>query len=168
MEREEIEAAIRSAFGGVTLGSGVSLRQAQAIDNSILGLDPPIDLPGPEITDDWTRIPDSELARDCIAHLDRVGLRYYLPALLLWLLDHYDDGDVLVDMTVIGTISALAWSAQFDTSYREVYATFTTEQRTSVARYVAALPRLVNLDPEDLTLISRSLDRYWAQFLPRR
>jgi hypothetical protein len=80
VEREEIEAAIRSAFGGVTLGSGVSLRQAQVIDNSILGLDPPVDLSGPEITDDWARIPDSEFARDCIAHLDRVGLRYYLPA----------------------------------------------------------------------------------------
>jgi hypothetical protein len=71
-------------------------------------------------------------------------------------------------MTVIGTISALAWNAQFDNSYREVHATFTTEQRTAVARYVEALPRLVNLDLEDSTLISRSLDRYWAQFLPRR
>jgi Family of unknown function (DUF6714) len=168
VERDEIEAEIRSAFAGVTLGSGVSLRQAQAIDNRILGLGTPGDLDRPEVTDDWMRVSHAELRRDCVAHLDGAGLRYYMPALLLWLLDHYGVPDVGVEMTVIGTVFALAWGDQFDTTYREVYASFTEEQRAAIARYVEALPRLVELNSEDLTRISRALDRYWMQFLPGR
>lgn len=171
MERDEIEVMIRSAFAGVRLGSGVSLRQAQSIDGTIFGLEPTHVGPDPdEITDDWTRVPESELLRDNIAHLDPDGLRYYLPALMMWLLDHYDDNRLFTDgadMTIIGTISALAPTSDFAGSYREIYDGFSAEQRAAIASYVQGLPRLVNLDHEDATRVARSLDRYWAQFLPR-
>jgi hypothetical protein len=172
MERREIESAIRSAFAGVRLGSGVSLRQAQAIDNYLEGVSQAEfeALPRHEVTDDWTGIPESELLRDCAAHLDADGLRYYLPALMLWLLDHYDDEDrLLLDgaaMTAIGTISALAFASEFEKGYQSIYDGFTSEQRAAIARYLAALPRLVHLDYEDATRVARSLDRYWAQFVP--
>ena len=53
MERDEIESAIRAAFADVRLGSGISLRQAQAIDFSILGVDTPNfgALPRSEVTE---------------------------------------------------------------------------------------------------------------------
>jgi hypothetical protein len=72
------------------------LRQAQAIDNYRKGWSPAEfeALPKSEITDDWSAVPLSELERDCTAHLDVAGLRYYLPALMLSLLDHYEDPDV--------------------------------------------------------------------------
>jgi hypothetical protein len=35
-----------------------------------------------------------------------------------------------------------------------------------MAKYVEALPRLVALNREDATHVSRSIERYWAQFLP--
>jgi hypothetical protein len=171
MEREDVEAAIRAAFAGVRLGSGVSLRQAQIIDDLGRGLSQAEfeALPRSEVTNDWTAIPDSELLRDCVAHLDADGLRYYLPALMLWLLDHYDDEDRLftegADMTSIGTVSALAPSPEFQTSYQQMYEGFTREQRAATASYLEALPRLVGLDYEDATRVARSLERYWAQFL---
>jgi hypothetical protein len=106
---------------------------------------------------------------DTIAHLDRDGLRYYLPPLMLWLLDHYDDEELKLEpvasMTVIGTMSALAPRAEFARSRWEIYDGFTAEQRAAVARYVPALPRLVHLDHEDATLVDRSIARYWFQFL---
>jgi hypothetical protein len=172
MERDEIESAIRSAFANVRLGSGVSLRQAQAIDESIVGISrwEKGELRLSEVTDDWTLVPESELLRDCIAHLDAGGLRYYLPALMLWLLDHYGDENRLftegADMTAIGTLGALAPSSEVAGSYWRIYDTFSAEQRTAMASYVVALPRLVHLDREDATRVSRSMDRYWAQFLP--
>ena len=104
MERETIEAAIRAAFAGVRLGSGVSLRQAQYID---LHYDDYSQtefaaLRRSEEVDDWTKVPGDELSRDCIGHLDADGLRYYLPALMLWLLDHYDnDSDADAHLTMI-------------------------------------------------------------------
>jgi hypothetical protein len=166
MERDEIEANIRSAFAGVRLGSGVSLRQAQSIDGTIFGLEPThVGPDSDEISDDWTRVPESELLRDNIAHLDPDGLRYYLPALMLWLLDHHDDDDRTGDgaeMTAIGTISALTGNVAQDMDD-----SFTPEQRTAIASYLEAIPRLVNLPQEDAARVAGSLDRHWGQFLPR-
>jgi hypothetical protein len=163
--------AIRSAFADVRLRSGFSLRQAQAIDGTISGHEAWHGGPHPdEIIDDWTRVPESELLRDNIAHLDTDGLHYYLPALMLWLLDHYNDEDRLLtdgaDMTAIGTMMALAPPPMFAGSYRDAYDSFSAEQRAAIASYVEALPRLVNLDYRDATGIEASLDDYWAQFLP--
>jgi hypothetical protein len=69
-------------------------------------------------------------------------------------------------MTAIGTMSALAPSAEFARYRWETYDGFTLQQRAAMAMYVEALPRLVELDREDGTRVSRSIQRYWAQFLP--
>ena len=173
MEREDVESAIRTAFAGVRLGSGISLQQTRLIDEGLTVDMSPEEfaaVPRHETTDDWTEIADSELLCDTLGHLDAAGLRYYLPALMLWLLDHYDDEDLVQDyeasMTVIGTMSALAPSAEFAQYRWDIYDRFTVEQRAALARYVAALPRLVKLDREDATRIRRSIERYWGRFLP--
>ena len=172
MEREEVEAAIRTAFAGVQLGSGCSLQQARIIDEGLwvnLSGEEFAAIPRHETTDDWTRITESELLCDALAHLDADGLRYYLPALMLWLLNHYNDEDLIHDseasMTAIGTMSALAPSAEFSRYRWGIYDAFTLQQRAAIAMYIEALPRLVKLDKVDATLVSRSLGRYWAQFL---
>ena len=168
MERTEIEQAIRSAFAGVRLGKGVSLQQARIIDDrrddfSRAEFDALTRL---EVTDDWTAIPEDELVNDCLAHLDADGLRYYLPALMLWLLDHYNDADLRsnpeAEMTAIGTISALAPRK----SMRWRWDSLSRDQLTAIASYLEALPRLVDLDDEDTMLVARSLESNWAQFLP--
>jgi hypothetical protein len=169
VERDDIQDAIRSAFVNVRLRSGVSLRHAESIDGTIFGLEPAyIGRETDEVTDDWTRVPESELLRDNIAHLDAEGLRYYLPALMLWLLDHYDEDRWLSgsDMTAIGTIGAVAPEQQFATTLWAIYDSFTAEQRTAIASYVEALPRLVRLDHEDARRVARSMDGYWRRFLP--
>lgn len=173
MDRSEIESAIRSAFAGVQLGDGVSLRQAEVMDDFGRGfsLAEFKALPLSEVTDDWTRVPESELLRDNAAHLDGKGLRYYLPALMLWLLHHYHDERWLlndgVDMTTIGTIMALAPAARFEEGILRLYEPFTVAQKTAIASYLMALPRLVDLDDEDATTIARSIERYWGRFLIR-
>jgi hypothetical protein len=169
VERDDIQEAIRTAFAKVRLRSGVSLRQAQSIDGTIFGLEPTyVGREPDEITDDWMRVAESELLRDNIAHLDADGLRYYLPALMLWLLDHYDEDRWLSgsDMTAIGTIGAIAPEQQFATSLWAIYDAFTAEQRTAIASYVEALPRLVRLDHQDAMSVARSMDDYWRRFLP--
>jgi hypothetical protein len=169
VERDDIQEAIRSAFANARLGSGVSLRQAESIDGTIFGLEPAyVGREPDEITDDWTRVPETDLLRDNIAHLDADGLRYYLPALMLWLLDHYDEDRWLSgsDMTAIGTIGAIAPEQTFAARLWVIYDNFTAEQRTAIALYVEALPRLVRLDHEDATRVARSMNHYWRRFLP--
>jgi hypothetical protein len=170
MERDAIETAIRSAFAGVRLGGGVSLRQADAIDASVFGIETPDfeSLPESDVTDDWTRIAPDALPNANISHLDANGLRYYLPAFMLWLLDHYDAdrlGEETAAMTVIGTIMALAPPPEFDEAFRYRYSTFTDDQMRAVASYVEALPRLVHLDESDATSVNWAVDRLWRPFL---
>ena len=171
-------AAIRGAFEGVRLGSGVSLRQSAASYAYGEGsTGPEFDraefdrLPASEVTDGWERVPDADMRRGAPAYLDRDGLRYYLPALMLWLLDRYDDevgrlDDMAFDLDLIGT---MGWIAPGQDSRAHVYAvldTFSPEQRTASATYVEALPRLVTLWWRDATVVERSIRDYWGRFLP--
>jgi hypothetical protein len=176
MERDDIEDSIRSAFAGVSLGSGTSLRQAQAIDDYGRGFTEAEfeALPLSEVTDDWTRIPESELLRDNAAHLDAEGLRYYLPALMIWLLDHYDDPNLLAMpgvgplMTPIGTVMALAPESMAKEENRWRFEIFNDEQRAATAAYVEAFPRIVTLRAEDAKDLANSIRDYWGQFLSRQ
>jgi hypothetical protein len=103
--RRAVEIEIRMAFRGVTLGRGMNLRQAQFADRfqDAVWNAHSASLAHGEITDDWSQVPLDELERDCIAHLDASGFRYYIPALMLSVLDHYD----AASMRVIGTLSGL-------------------------------------------------------------
>jgi len=159
-DRAAVEAQIRAAFAGVRLGKGVSLRQAQAIDRYGDGIteDEFDTLPGAEITNSWSDVPFSELERDCIAHLDDDGLRYYLPALMLSLLSNYDPGS----MRVIGTIAALYPKSTGIPSRSYEY--LTEDQHRAIACFLNALPSLVTLDTEDSKCVARALRNYWGKF----
>jgi hypothetical protein len=58
-----------------------------------------------EITDDWPQIATDELESesDGIAHLDAFGFRYYIPALMLSVRNHYESSS----MRVVGTLGGL-------------------------------------------------------------
>ena len=159
-DRAVVEARIRAAFAGVILGKGMSLRQAQVADRYGEGLTDREyeELPRGEVTNSWADVSFSELERDCVAHLDNEGLRYYLPALMLSLLSNYDPGS----MRVIGTISAL-YPAAIGPERRYTY--LTDDQHQAVACFVAALPRLVTLTTEDSKRVSRALRNYWGRFV---
>ncbi|HEY4211337.1 MAG TPA: DUF6714 family protein [Steroidobacteraceae bacterium] len=159
LDRDAIEVQIRQAFAGVMLGSGISLRQAQVIDRFDDGVtDADFDaLPRAEVTNSWVDVPFDELERDCVAHLDEDGLRYYLPALLLSLLSHYDPAS----MRVVGTIAALRPHI-LSTERRFTY--LTDEQHRAVADFLTALPRLLDLNKEDLKIVSTMVRDYWGRY----
>src|SRR5262249_49006164 len=111
----------------------------------------------PEVTTDWASFPFSDLDSDCIAHLDAEGLRYYLPALMLALLEHYDSGS----MRVIGTIGALNPHSAYGDDRLKL---LTEKQGRAIAAFLASLPKLVDLHSEDLKIVSLSLESYWVRY----
>lgn len=161
-----VEAAIKTAFRGVVLGKGVSLRQAQAIDD--YDRDRPIS-PAEfaaqrrgEIIDDWSLVPLGELEWACIPYLDAEGFRYYIPALMLSVLRHYDKSS----MRVIGTVSALYPKKDDSWDFHmSKYALLTPAQKSAIAAFLAALPDLVELQGEDRKTVPRALRNYWHEFL---
>jgi hypothetical protein len=160
MEREDLEALIREAFAGVRLGGGLSILQLEQVDEAIHS---PINGHAfaeawrNSVTDDWTQIPEDDLHTEYVAHMDAESLRYHLPALMLWLLDHYERGD----MTTIGVLMALEADKGWRTYRRTMYDTFTPAQRAAVAAFVETFPMLVALDPMDEWKLELAFASYW-------
>jgi len=162
--RRAVESEIQMAFRGVTLGRGISLRQAQVADGfqAAVGNARSASPTYAEITDDWSRVPLDELESDCIAHLDALGFRYYIPALMVSMLNHYESSS----MRVIGTLRGLYPKKDSGWEYHmHRYSLLNPSQKTSIARFLAALPKLVGLDFVDQKVVSRALRNYWDEYL---
>jgi|ERR1700756_1064490 hypothetical protein len=159
--RRAVETEIRTAFRGVMLGQGISLRQARFADRF---QDVPPHLRMGEITDDWSLIPMDELESesDGIAHLDALGFRYYIPALMLSVLNHHESSS----MRVIGTLGGLYPKKDNSWEYHiHRYSLLDPAQKTAIARFLAALPKLVELGFEEQKIVPRSLRNYWGEYL---
>ncbi|HUB58995.1 MAG TPA: DUF6714 family protein [Candidatus Micrarchaeia archaeon] len=162
--RATVENEIRMAFHGVTLGRGISLRQAQLADGIQVAVRDArlATFAEREITDDWSRVPLKELERDCIAHLDALGFRYYIPALMLSVLSHYEPSS----MRIIGTLAGLypkkgnSWEFHI-----RRYSLLSPAQKTAIARFLMALPKLIELDYQGQKMVSRGLRNYWGEYL---
>jgi len=161
--RHAVEDEIRIAFRGVTLGQGISLRKAQFVGGSrdaarnAHSASPAFG----EITDDWSRVPLDELESDCIEHLDALGFRYYIPALMLSVLNHYESAS----MRVIGTLAGLYPRKGDSWEYHmHRYSLLGAVQKTAIARFLAALPKLVALDSEGQKAVERGLRNYWGEY----
>jgi hypothetical protein len=161
--RQAVEDRIRAAFAGVRLENGVSLHQAQVIDNYGEGVTQAefARLPLSEETERWDHVTFQELESDNIAHLDPEGFRFYLPAFMISVLDDY----VCSSMRCIGTISALYPKEHVLGYHMPRYNLLTYEQKQAVACFLEALPELLALDGEDRTIVERAR-RFWDQFLP--
>ena len=159
--RSAVEGEIRTAFRGVTLGQGISLRQAELIDSQSVAAS--ASSTRGETTGDWSRVPLEELERDCIAHLDAAGFRYYIPALMLSVLDHYDSSS----MRVIGTLTGLYPKKGDSWNYHmHRYSLLNSPQKAAIARFLVELPKLVALDSEDQRTVERAIRNYWGEYLP--
>ncbi|MEM7235130.1 MAG: DUF6714 family protein [Planctomycetota bacterium] len=115
---------VSSAFAGVTLGSGLSLDQAEALDDW-QGLP---SRPPRRGALDWSKIPHRRLRRfQEFSVLDAEGMRYYLPAFMVWILTSPDDQDSDADQYLVWTLQTDPESGAFerlDESQRRVTAKF--------------------------------------------
>ena len=106
-------------------------------------------------------MPLDELESECIAYLDALGFRYYIPALILSVLDHYESS-----MRVIGTLRGLYPKKDSGWEYHmHRYSLLNPAQKTAIARFLEALPKLVELDFEDQKTVPRALSNYWGEYL---
>ncbi|MBV9523703.1 MAG: hypothetical protein JO010_12965, partial [Alphaproteobacteria bacterium] len=151
------------AFRGVVLGGGISLRQTAVMDDYGRGVSPAefAALPRGEITENWSRVPLDELERGCLGHLDAEGFRYYIPALMLSVLNHYDKSS----MRVIGTILGLYPKKDSWSYCMSRYSLLTPAQKSAIAGFLAALPELIELYGGDRQILPRALRNYWHEFL---
>ena len=81
---------------------------------------------------------------------------------MLSLLHDYDPAS----MRVIGTLSSLYPKKDDSWEYQMLrYSLLNYAQKKAIARFLAALPALVQLDFEDQKVVPRALHNYWGQYL---
>ena len=103
---------IENALDGVTLGDGITLHEAIALDDYA-----PEDecIVASMVSRDrcWQDVTDAEIELDdCILHfLDLEGLRYYLPAFMIWTINNYtNSGRIIGDATISACKDAVIYS----------------------------------------------------------
>lgn len=99
MGKEDVLNKIKSAFAGVTLGNGVGLWEAQAIDY----YEPKVVQKRNRTKDekeDWNRLNYEDLQRcqSSLSFFDADGMRFHLPAFILASLDD-TVGDLIIHLT---------------------------------------------------------------------
>jgi len=163
VELTRMRSTIRSAFAGVVLGTGISIRQSEALDRYEDSSSREFRaLPRGEITDDWEQVPDVELERAWVPYFDAQSFRYYIPALTLSVLRNYDSGSLRVS----GTIQSLYPKKRSWSHAVKQYELLNDRQKVALGLFLTHLPNLVELDHQDATCVSRALRNYWSQFLP--
>ena len=110
------------------------------------------------------QIPKHELLEaECTAHLDAAGFRYYIPALMLTLIENYDNSS----MRDISTLMSLYPKPDRMWTYHMVqYSLLNYDQKQAIAKFLIALPDLVTLDTEDKAMVELAIRNYWSEFLP--
>lgn len=164
MKSDEAIALLEKAFADVRLEDGLSLRQAELVDDMSYRMDARWDQAKKlDVVDDWRRIPTRDLEDLCyLAHLDAAGFRYYIPALLTQLARSYDPSW----LNVIQVFTALNPDKEGWDYHMHRYSLLSRDQKEAIAKFLAALESFVNLDAQDAATIQGSLQRYWMQFLP--
>jgi hypothetical protein len=118
---------IERAFAGVRLGAGVSLREADVIDDYGTEADRKKARAQDEL-EDWKRIPDDLISRyySCLSFFDAEGMRFHLPAYMRFALRHYKDSD---SASIDSTIFALGYDD-------DRFSLLTAPQRAAVRQFL--------------------------------
>ena len=187
MTKEQYEAKklalveeIERAFDGVQREDGVTLHEAEVIDNYGSWYE----RRAARLKDAETRWQDIpiDLIRDCdsnLSFLDAKGFHYYFPAYLIWDLYFCDCEDEDFESNTLGVIDYKLLAregAEADDYFLERFNFFDAEQRKVIAHYLQFSLERLNFLTEYENLESSffdtsrkkyqwALDVYWGQFL---
>ena len=161
MDRDELISELESAFEGVTLGEGIGINQAMAIDSCAgsRGLQIAKSF---DSWKDWKDIPDEamEHGQAALCFMDAEGLRFALPAYMRYCLRHFEYSGYL---TVDATIYALARGM---TPSKGELLELTQEQKEVIAEFLKFLV-LDAGDFVDTDAASIAYDAHWKEYDPK-
>jgi len=165
---------ITKAFDGVSRGDGITLYEAEVIDNC--GDEKERQEARKLDTETrWQDVPDKSLAcggNGCMSFLDSEGYRYYLPAFMIWSLRNTMSGperDNITHEEIVRTLGSMSYGKKYfePCKYRKY---FTLKQKQSIAAFLEFLMMWYHFDVPSsydnyLDEEQKCLDNYWGQFL---
>jgi len=159
LEKEKLIKEIETAFKNVKLDNGIGIFEAEELD--ACSSDKKIEKARKKDRSwwkDWHHIEDKHLAyySSPMCFMDSQGIKWALPAYMIYALNHYEDGAFSVDTTIY-TIErgALGYDKKN---------TYTLEQKKVIAKFLQYM-LFVGEDWVDTYFTKMALDKEWKKYL---
>ena len=157
LERRSTIGQIEAAFRNVLLEGGVTLHEAEVIDDYGSEVDRRAAREkDPEIR--WQEVPDEKIERlQGISFLDERGFRFYIPAYMTWTLKNLEKSHS----------NSVDWTIHSLNDYRRAAQVFNEEQSKAILRFLRFIVRFGGCH-SDSTAAQQAIKRYWGKFDPAR
>ncbi|OHC21964.1 MAG: hypothetical protein A3J71_13270 [Pseudomonadales bacterium RIFCSPHIGHO2_02_FULL_60_43] len=162
MNIDELISTIEEAFGGVLQPQGITLHVAEAHDNYDYEHDE--QHRQKDFMGRWQDVPIEhiEKCQAALSFVDRVGMKFYLPAYMIWFLKNFGTSTILTDHTLY-SLDNHAQDKQLAEYHRERFSLFTAEQLRACALFVKFCAN-DSTHFTDTYFAQKSYERYWARY----
>jgi hypothetical protein len=162
MGRTELLKIIDEAFGRVTLGDGIGLYEAEAIDNYANDMKTlKARKKDRESWNRWDEIPTEviEAFYSALCFIDIQGMRFLLPAYMKFAVENYEKSD---SASIDSPIYALQSNPVFAEPNIDDY--FTKEQYEAFAKFLRFMVLEAGCDFVDSDCASQAYEKYWGKY----
>ena len=161
MDKEQLIAEIETAFKDVSLEDGIGINEADNIEtgerDSVINVARNQDR---SWWNGWTDIEDKYISSysSVMDFMDAKGIRWVLPAYMVYIVKHYKEGSFSIDSTIY-----ILEEGALGTDRRDIY---TEQQKKVIAKF---LQFMISVGEEcvDVASAKVALDTIWKQYLLR-
>lgn len=157
MQKEVLINAIKKAFDGVEQPAELTLHVAEAMDRYEYDSAKYREL---DYRGDWADVPDKHLenCQNAFSFLDKVGMRYYLPAYMVWHLKNKKSEDDLYHL--LNVLDPCLDEEKLAKYFQERFSLFSSEQLKVCAMFI----KYYLNNYTDGEFFSEIYDNYWKQY----
>lgn len=149
---------IHLAFAGVELGDGVSWREADVLDD-YGSPDERNQARNQDEKKDWTRVPDELIGdlqyQSVLPFLDKWGLRFYIPACMIFALKNYATSSSLI-------VHSIVYRLTDQTNVVALKEILTVQQQQCIIQFLMLCIE-IGEDYFDLHKVEHRLQKYWME-----
>ena len=159
MNIDQLITIIETAFDGVPQPTDMTLHAAQAWDS--YGFCTEEDRKKDD-TGRWQNLPKEHIeeCQNALSYLNKVGMRFYLPAYVIWYLKTLGTSDYWSDHTLY-TLNNHPNSPELAECMTEQFSLFTKDQLKACALFL----KFCTIEPHSDTSFAREIyDGYWHQY----
>lgn len=163
MQKDELIFIIDKAFDKVEQPTDITLHVAEAHDDYDYGHNS--EHRKKDYFGSWQTIPDDHLS-ECTAalsYLDKVGMRFYLPAYMTWYLKNMGKINTLVRDFPLYALDNHPNDSKLSEYHKERFSLFSTEQMLACALFVKFCANS-NSEITDVDFAKKKYERYWFKY----
>jgi hypothetical protein len=163
MNKEQLIEIIDKAFDGVVAPTEVTLHIAEAYDDYDYEHD--VEHRKKDYVGKWQDIPSEHIAscQSALSFVGKIGMRYYLPAYLVWYLNNFGDSEEIWTDHTLYSLDNYSSDEMLSNYHKERFSLFNAQQLSACALFV----KYCADDKSgftDIDFARKKYDRYWKQF----